>query len=125
MSSVHFIFLVCSHNNGKIQTSMRYVPIGVRRVSRRFDIFGLRHVPVSLSYILDCGTSSCRFPIFWIAAIHCRFNFAPRLVLHYIRMFINAWFPVEPGIPTRHPSERKHFIKNDSYLTNIWIRNIL
>ncbi len=36
---------------------IRPIPIGVRRVSRRFDIFGLRHVPVPLSNILDCGNS--------------------------------------------------------------------
>ncbi len=64
----HFIFLVCSHDNVKSQTSIRPIPIGVRRVSRRFDIFRSATRLVSLSNILDCGASPRRFSI------------APRLV---------------------------------------------
>ncbi len=45
---------------------------GLRRVSRRFRSW---HVPVPLCYILECGTSPCRFGIFWIAA-----SLAPLLI---------------------------------------------
>ncbi len=89
---------------------MRPIPIGVRRVSRRFDIFrsaarpraalgvrqfiaallyfGLRHVPVPLSNILDCGNS---LPLSFrttsrVAFVYFRMRRVPRTVFDFITL---------------------------------------
>ncbi len=71
-----FHFLVCSHDNGKSQTSIRPIPIGVWRVSRRFDTF--RNAAIH-----------CRLRIFWIAE-RPRAAFRVRPVSCCFFMFPNA-----------------------------------
>ncbi len=43
--------------NGFVTHSVITAAFGVWRVSRRFEIFGVRHVLVPLSNILECGNS--------------------------------------------------------------------